>query len=147
MQKIGIALAAILGCLATTAVLAQQEPQAVRQTLMKGIGQSVGALGGIAKGERPYDAETVRTALTTIDANIRAFPDQFPEGSERGMDTEAKPEIWSNRDDFEAKASKLEQRSSSLLADLPRGQQDVQKAVQAMGQICSDCHESYRAKK
>jgi len=147
MKKIRIVMTVVLGCGVATAVLAQQEPQAVRQNLMKGIGQSVGTLGGIAKGEKPYDAEAVRTALTTIKTNIQAFPDHFPEGSESGMETEAKPEIWSNKDDFHAKAQKLEDVSTSLLAELPADQQGVQQAVQAIGPVCGDCHESYRVKK
>lgn len=148
MTRIRIVVAVVLGCGAATTGLAQQEePQAVRQTLMKGIGQSVGALSGVAKGEKPYDEDTVRTALSTINANIRAFPDQFPEGSESGMETEAKPEIWENREDFQAKAQKLADVSSSLLAELPADQQGVQQAVQSIGPVCGDCHESYRVKK
>ena len=147
MTKIRIVVAAILGGLAATAGLAQQEPQAVRQNLMKGIGQSIGALGAIAKGEKPYDAEVVRTALSTVNTNIKAFPDQFPEGSESGMETEAKPEIWGNKEDFQAKAQKLESVSASLLDDMPADQQGVQQAVQTLGPVCSACHESYRVKK
>jgi cytochrome c556 len=147
MKKIRIVAAAVLACVAATAVFAQQEPQAVRQDLMKGIGRSVGTLGGIAKGEQPYDMETVRDALTTINTNIQAFPDYFPEGSESGLETEAKPDIWSKKDDFHAKARELEDVSSSLLADLPSDRQGVQQAVQAIGPVCGDCHESYRVKR
>ena len=38
----------------------------VREADMKKIGGAMGALGAIAKGEKPYDAETVKTSLTTI---------------------------------------------------------------------------------
>lgn len=53
-------------CLGVTAAIAAGEPQAVRQDEMKKVGGAMGALGGIAKGEKPYDAEAVKAALTTL---------------------------------------------------------------------------------
>ena len=79
---------------ALSPALAQEAPQVVREKLMKGIGQAVGALGAIAKGEKPYDAAVVQQSLTTISTNIQAFPDQFPPGTETGHETEALPAIW-----------------------------------------------------
>lgn len=142
-----LVIAAILSGIAMQSATAEQEPQETRQNLMKDIGKSVGALGAIAKGEKPYDADVVRTAVTTINSNIKLFPDQFPEGSETGMETEARPEIWKNKQDFQAKADKLQTASASLLAEMPADQAGVQKAVQGLGPVCGDCHENYRVKK
>lgn len=147
MPQVSTYVVTVLFGIVGTAALAQQEPQAVRQSLMKEIGQSMGAMGAIAKGEKPYDADVVRTSLTTINMNIKEFPDQFPAGSESGMETEAKLEIWSNMEDFQAKAEKLESTSASLLEDIPADQQGVQQAMQTLGPVCSACHESYRVKK
>ena len=69
-------------CLGAAAAIAADEPQAVRQAQMKQIGASVGALGAIAKGEKPYDADTVKKALSTIAADAKDFPNHFPAGSE-----------------------------------------------------------------
>lgn len=84
MRLKSYAIAACAACLCLSTALAQEEPQVVRQDLMKEIGRSVGALGAIAKGEKPYDAATVETSLKTISTNSQAFPDQFPAGSESG---------------------------------------------------------------
>ena len=114
---------------------------------MKGIGQSMGALGGIAKGEKPYDAAVVQTALETISANMKAFPDQFPAGSETGMESEAAPAIWENMDDFRAKSQELASEADTLLASVPADQAGVGAAMKALGATCGDCHQTYRLKR
>ncbi len=60
---------------------------------MKKIGGSLGALSAIAKGTKPYDAATVKTSLSAISESAKAFPDQFPAGSETGFETSAAPAI------------------------------------------------------
>ncbi|MBU1313070.1 MAG: cytochrome c [Alphaproteobacteria bacterium] len=147
MRLKSLALGAVLGCLCLSAAVAQEEPQVVRQDLMKGIGQSMGALGAIAKGEKPYDAAVVQTSLETISTNAKAFPDQFPEGSETGMESDAAPAIWENMADFEAKAEKLATEADTLLAAVPADQAGVGAALKTLGGTCGDCHQTYRLKR
>lgn len=103
------------------------------------------SLAGIAKGEKPFDAEIVKTALTAISTDIKAFPDQFPEGSE--INSAAAPAIWDNNADFRAKAAKLESDANTILASMPTDQAGVQKAVQTLGANCGACHQTYRLKR
>ncbi len=145
--KSTIAVGAILGCLGFSFAYAQQEPQSVRQAQMKAVGQSMGALGAIAKGERPFDAATVQTALEAINTNMKSFPDQFPAGTEAGLETEAAPAIWGDFDDFRAKSDKLAAEAETLLASAPENQAGVGAAMKALGATCSDCHETYRVKR
>ncbi|NRP71261.1 Cytochrome c-556 [Ensifer psoraleae] len=147
MKIRALMLAAALAGLGVTAVTAADEPQAVRQQLMKKVGQAAGALNGIAKGEKPYDAEIVKASLTTISETVKVFPNHFPAGSETGLETEASPKIWENMDDFKAKAAKLGTDASTLLAQLPSDQAGVGAALGILGKDCSSCHESYRLKK
>jgi cytochrome c556 len=137
-------LAVALTGLAAGAVTAA-EPQEVREGLMKKIGGSIGALGAIAKGDKPYDAPVVKASLTTISTSIKAFPNQFPEGS-IGT-SEASPKIWENKADFEAKAASLGADADMLLAQLPADQAGVAAAVGKLGPHCGDCHQVYRVKK
>ncbi|MFN3501600.1 MAG: c-type cytochrome [Allorhizobium sp.] len=134
-------------CLGVTAAIAAGEPQAVRQEEMKKVGGAMGALGAIAKGEKPYDAEAVTAALTTLAEVGKTFPDHFPAGSETGMDSEAAPAIWQNMDDFKAKSAKLASAAEAQLATLPADQAGVAAAMQAVGATCGDCHQTYRLKK
>lgn len=147
-MKMNTVLSAIMViCLGTTAAIAAGEPQTVRQEMMKKAGGAAGALGAIAKGEKPYDAEAVKAALTTLAEVGKTFPDHFPAGTETGLDTEASPKIWESMDDFKAKSIKLATVAEAQLASMPADQAGVGAALQAIGPTCGDCHQSYRLKK
>lgn len=140
-----IAAAAAALCLGFTAVTAQETPVAKREQMMKQIGGALGGLSAIAKGEKPYDAAVVQASLTTISTNMKAFPDQFPAGSE--ANSAAAPAIWENNADFRAKSQKLAGDADTLLASMPADQAGVGKAMQTLGQSCGACHQTYRLKK
>ncbi|MCR6498967.1 cytochrome c [Shinella sp. CPCC 101442] len=142
-----LAAAAALAVIGAGAVVAADEPQVVRQEMMKKVGGAMGALSGIAKGEKPYDAEVVKASLTTMSEVAKAFPEQFPVGSEAGHETEASPKIWEQMDDFKAKSAKLGTDAEAVLASLPADQAAVGAALGAIGPNCAACHEVYRIKK
>jgi cytochrome c556 len=139
-----IAAAMLFGCLCAGAVFAAGEVEK-REGMMKQIGGSMGALAAISKGEKPYDAEVVKAAVTTISTNAKAFPDQFPQGSETG--SAAAPAIWENFEDFKAKAAKLGADADTVLAGLPADQAGVATAMKTLGADCGTCHQTYRLKK
>lgn len=142
-----LATAAALAIIGASAVVAADEPQVVRAQMMKKVGGAMGALSGIAKGEKPYDADVVKTSLTTMSEVAKAFPEQFPAGSEMGHDTEASPKIWEQTDDFKAKAAKFGSDVDAVLANLPADQAGVGAALGTIGPNCGGCHEVYRVKK
>jgi cytochrome c556 len=139
-----IAAAMLFGCLCAGAVFAAGEVEK-REGMMKQIGGSMGALAAISKGEKPYDADVVKAAVTTISTNAKAFPDQFPQGSETG--SAAAPAIWENFEDFKAKAAKLGTDADTVLAGLPADQAGVATAMKTLGADCGTCHQTYRLKK
>ena len=136
-----VALAAALGMGSALAAGTKDE----REAVMKKIGGSMGQLAAIAKGEKPYDADVVKTALSTMAENIKTFPDQFPAGSET-VSPASSPKIWENMDDFKAKAAKLGSDAEALLAQLPADQAGVGAAMKTLGADCGACHQSYRLK-
>ena len=142
-----LAAAAVLAAIGAGVVVAADEPQVVRQGMMKKVGGAMGALSGIAKGEKPYDAETVKASLVTMSEVAKAFPEQFPAGSETGHETEASPKIWEATDDFKAKAAKLAADAETVLASMPADQAGVGAALGTIGPNCGGCHEVYRLKK
>ncbi len=139
-----ITAAMLFGCLCDGAVYAAGEVEK-REGMMKQIGGAMGSLAAISKGEKPFDADTVKTAVTTIGTNARAFPDQFPAGTETG--SAAAPAIWENFDDFKAKAAKLGTDADMVLANLPTDQAGVATAMKTLGADCGTCHQTYRLKK
>ena len=59
---------------------------------------------------RPYDAKTVQAALDIyIDAS-KKLPGLFPDDSKTGEKTQALPEIWAHKDDFNARFVKFGRR-------------------------------------
>ncbi|MET3857362.1 MULTISPECIES: cytochrome c [unclassified Rhizobium] len=145
MKFKAIAAAVMVAGMAATAVFAQDGTHEAREAMMKKIGGSVGAMTAIAKGEKPYDAEAVKAALTTISETAKAFPDQFKPGTEQG-DKEASPKIWENMADFKARADKLSADADTILAQLPADQAGVGGALKTLGANCGGCHQAYRIK-
>lgn len=139
-----IATAALLAALGVSTAFATGTKDE-REAIMKKIGGATGAIAAIAKGEKPYDADVLKTALSTISENAKIFPDQFPAGSETG-DKAASPKIWENMDDFKAKAAKLSTDADAILAALPADAAGVGAAMKTLGANCGGCHQAYRLK-
>jgi cytochrome c556 len=118
----------------------------MRVEMMKKIAGAAGALGAIAKGDKPYDAAAVKTALTTIAETAKVFPDQFKPGTEKAPDKLASPKIWENMADFQAHAAKLSGDAQMALASLPADPAAVGAALKTIGGDCGACHQSYRLK-
>lgn len=123
------------------------DPQQDRQETMKGVGQSMGMLGKTAKSEIDFDAEAVKTAFQNMNNAAKEFADQFPEGSETGHDTEASPNIWSDRDGFNAAVKQFESDTADAVAAAPQNLDEFKAAFGKVAKNCGTCHEKYRVKK
>ncbi len=141
-----IAAATVLAGMAFGSVVAADGTHDSRIAMMKKIGGAAGALGAIAKGSKPYDADAVKTALTTIAETAKAFPDEFGPNSDKS-DAEVNPKLWDNIDDFKSKAAKLSSDAETALATLPADQAGVGAALKAIGGNCGACHQAYRISK
>ncbi|MDH6267877.1 cytochrome c556 [Rhizobium sp. SG_E_25_P2] len=117
-----------------------------REHTMEKIGGAMATLGKVAKGQADYNADAVKGALTTINAEIKHFKTLFPAGSENDS-KEASPAIWGNKADFDAHADKLAADAEALLAQLPADQAGVGAAMGVLGKDCGACHQAYRLKK
>jgi cytochrome c556 len=117
-----------------------------RVKTMKGLGQNLGAIGKVAKGEMAYSMELVGNAEAVVQLS-KGLANMFPEGS-GGGETRAKPEIWANWADFEAKAKALEDAAPQLVVATKSGDiEQIKAAVGAVGGTCGGCHKAYRAEK
>ncbi|MGR9169157.1 cytochrome c [Rhizobium sp. KDH_Rht_773_N] len=140
-----VAAAVAFAGIAIGSAMAADGTHEAREALMKKIGGAAGSLGAIAKGTKPYDAEAVKVALTTIAETAKVFPDQFKPGTETG-DKAASPKIWENMDDFKARAAKLSADAETVLAQLPADAAGVGAALNTVGGNCGGCHQLYRVK-
>ena len=76
------------------------------------------------------------------------IPVMFPDGTQQGHNTAAKPEIWSDRAGFEKAAGNLVAASERLQQIADSGDKDQFKTqFAAMGSACGACHRAYRVNK
>ena len=149
MKKAAIAALALAATAVALPAPAQQlKPEAqihLRQSTMALIGYNFGILAAMAQEKRPYDkAEAERAAR--IVPQLAALPGRFfGEGTEKGGDTKAKPEIWTHMDDFKKKLEHMQHE----VAMLPQAAGDLatlKKQVGETGKACKACHDDYKAK-
>lgn len=75
----------------------------------------------------------------------RSIPNMFPRGS-TGPLSRARPEIWTNRADFEAKAAAYQAAAEQLALVAQQGDRAAfLEQWQATRRACSGCHDAYRA--
>ena len=105
---------------ATSDVASQSQTSTLvkhRQSMMKQMGQTYRIFGPILKGQNKNVRDAVAAAATvnTIAKQISAI---FPQGTGRDAvpGSRAKPEVWSQRGEFEAAAAKLVEESGKLIS-------------------------------
>ena len=141
-------IAAALGSLAGPAT-AQDFANEVgaRQGMFRIMGLNVGVLGGMARGNIPYDADAAQVAASNLVAVSGINPlNMFPPGSDNmALDTtRAAPEIWDNIADVGEKWAGFGTAAAGLQAVAGDGQAALGPALGALGGSCQACHEAYR---
>ena len=109
---------------------------------MSAIADGMKVIGNMAKGTTQFDAARAQEALKAIASEASKTPALF-EAKEDDPKSEARPEIWSNFDDFKAKAEELETLANQLAASIEE-HDDLQSALRLMGKNCKSCHGTYR---
>lgn len=143
---IGVTIAASL---ITGNALAQAKPEDAikyRRGVFAVMGWNFGALAAMAKGERPHDKDEAARRAATVAFMSRLPAEGFVPGSDKG-DTKAKPEVWSEMDDFKAKLEKM-QAEAAKLADVAKGGDlnALKAQVGETGKACKACHDKFRNK-
>lgn len=109
---------------------------------------SFGNVSAMAEGKRPFNKEeATRNAelLATLATVPKGF---FGEGTDKVGETRAKPEIWTNRADFDAKMEKMVTEAGKLAQATRSGDMAaIRKAVHDVDSACSACHDDYRVKR
>jgi cytochrome c556 len=129
---------------ASAVALAGESPQEQRHELMEDVGGGAKTIGAMLEGERPFDAAAAMEALQTWNHAAGVFGDLFPEGSETGYDTEARPTIWSDRAGFDAALQDWSEAVDAAVAADPQSLEELQAAAGPVFKKCKACHEDYR---
>jgi len=118
-----------------------------RQGVLTAISWNFGVLGGMAKGEIPYNKDEAIKRATNV-ANLSTLPwEAFGPGTDQGAPTKAKPDIWKEPAKFKERQDKLIEEASKLATVAKTGDEAALKAqVGATGKACGNCHDDFRAK-
>jgi cytochrome c556 len=144
MRKLVLAIS----MLALVGSAAFADPILDRQALMKERGKIAGGLSKVVKGEEPYDAAAVLTALQALQANAEKLDIDalFPAGSDAG-DTTAAPKIWEDMAGFKAVHAKYLADVKAAVAAAPADVDALKAQFNTLGSDCGTCHQTYRIKK
>ena len=119
-----VMIAALVAALAGAGALAHSGATGVVMERMMGMSamqEVIRDLAPMMRGEVPYDADAVREGAAAVTshsgATMRAL---FPEGGEMAASF-AKPEIWTQWEDFERMSSELDLYAAGLGAAAPNG--------------------------
>jgi len=142
-----VAVAALLACGAAAAQFKSPDDAIeYRQGALAVMGHHFGQLGAMANGKIPYDAAAAKADAELVATLSRLPWSAFVEGSDKG-ETSARPEIWSQRDKFNADARKLQDAVDRLLEAARTGKPDALKAAFGpTAQACKSCHDDFRRK-
>ena len=119
-----------------------------RQSMMKQMGLTSRVFVPILKGQNKNVRDAVAAAATvnTIAKQISAI---FPQGTGRDAvpGSRAKPEVWSQRGEFEAAAAKLVEESGKLISAASTNQiQTFRTQFKAFVTACGGCHSGKAAR-
>lgn len=139
-----------LGALAMLAVAAAAHADGLDPIVMRKVGMDL--TGGdyafvksvaTAKG----DLKQIEYPAQALETWGKLIPSLFPPGSDKGHDTKALPEVWSDRAGFEKSAAEFTDASTKLVAAVKARDADAVIAeTKAVGEACGACHRHYRAK-
>ena len=151
MKRIMTAAAVGLFCIAGAAGAQDARTPAAdivegRQGAMMLSGAAMGSIKAAIDAGQPIAGQRFPTRALSRWAN--AVPGMFPIGSgaEAGVRTNARPEIWSDRAGFEARAADFA-TAADRLAELAAGDDPAAFAAQwtVVRASCQSCHDGYKA--
>ena len=142
-----IVAAALLATVLAAPTIAQTDPIAARQALMKANGKDTKAGAAMLKGEVPFDAAAGQAIFARMNDVAGKFGNYFPKGSDKGGDTEAAPAIWAKPAEFKAALAKFQADTAAAVAAKPATQADFGKQFGMVTANCKSCHEAFRIKK
>ena len=145
-----IAIAATMVAMAAPASAQFAKPEDAikyRQSALSVMGTHFGRVGAMVNGRVPYDAK-VAADNADIVAEMAKLPwAAFGPGTDKGGNTRAKPEIWTEQAKFKEYSEKLVVESSKLAAAAKTGNLDALKtAFGATAGSCKACHDAFQAK-
>lgn len=150
MKKKLLAAAVMLSLGASIGVvLAQVKPDVLvgqRQAAMKLQAKYLGRIGGMLKGNAPYNADYVAQYATFLE-NLSRMPWDGFDPSTKGEKSKAKPAVFEDAAKFKAAYEALEDATSKLGEPArAKNEAGVKAAFGGVAKACGNCHDNFREK-
>ncbi|MGO4387049.1 cytochrome c [Microvirga sp. 2YAF29] len=136
---------ASLLALGVTAAIAQSDVVEQRQNLMKQMGAQTRPIGGMLRGQEPFDLAKVQAGLKVFSDNAHKATTLFPDNSKDVGKTEALPSIWENKAKFDAALTKFGQDAQTAMASI-KDEASFKAEMPKVMQNCGACHNDFRKK-
>ena len=120
----------------------ESEAVAARTKAMGEISDNMRVLGLMLKGQVDFDLVSAKSAIQNIEKLAAKTPTLF-EIEAVDPHAEAKPEIWSNYEDFVDKALSLKTVAIDAGGSLV-DEDGLRDVVMSLGKTCKSCHSLYR---
>jgi cytochrome c556 len=152
MKRLVVTVIAAGAALTSLSAAAQfQKPEDAikyRQSVMTVMGNHLGRIGAMAQGRVPFDANAA-AANAAIVVTMSKLPwVAFGEGTDKGLPTRAKPEIWKDQAKVKDLSEKMMAEAGKFEAAAKTGNLDTIKAALGdLGKACKACHDDFRAEK
>jgi cytochrome c556 len=100
----------------------------------------------MAQGKVPFNAAEFEMRAARVAALAPMLSEAYSAESQNAAGSKAKPEMWSNRADFDAKLKDLVDRSATL-ATVAKGRDEAKTKAAFLDTAgtCKACHDKYKA--
>lgn len=151
MKRFCVALAVVAGGVGIAHLgHAQQKPEDVikyRKAVMSVQSWNMRPMAMMVKGQQPYDGALFAWYAGVIQQTAHMLPDAFAAGSDKGADTKAKSEIWSDAGKFKQRLDGFQADTAKLVAAARSNNLEAVKGpFGAVAKNCGGCHNDFRAK-
>jgi cytochrome c556 len=152
MKRLALTVIAAGAALTSLSAAAQfQKPEDAikyRQSVMTVMGNHLGRIGAMAQGRVPFDAKSAADNAAIVVTMSKLPWVAFGEGTDKGLPTRAKPEIWKDQAKVKDLSTKMMAEAEKFEAAAKTGNLDtIKAAVGDLGKTCKACHDDYRAEK
>ena len=118
-----------------------------RKSVMKAVGGHMSALFSVVQGGLTEFHDLLVPNAHAIHESAKNLVRMFPKGTHSGR-TRAKPEIWSEWEQFNKAALEMEQTSAKLVSLVEAGKfNEFDKNLRHLSQSCKGCHKIFRARR
>ena len=139
----------LLLCAAPSSIALERQPGEViayRQSVFRVIRWNAGYLAEMASGRASWDSAEFSRRAARVAALARQLDEAFAPGSDSGAFTDAKPEIWTDADDFAERLRAFQTEARALSRAARSGDAAAAKAqLSKTMSTCKACHDRYRA--